>query len=93
MTPAQRKQQILDEERQRTIAEIAAIDASDEHKHAIITAFATFQDVVARYIAAQDGDLDARVLPTALAGLVDEMRRVYKRLAADGLAPGSPQMN
>jgi hypothetical protein len=93
MTPAERIDQIMSEERRQTVADIASIAASDEQKRAIIEAFVILQDAVNKHVAARGGEMDARIMPTALAGLVDEMRRIYKRLAEEGLCPGSPLQN
>jgi hypothetical protein len=93
MTPAERIDQIMAEERRQTVADIASIAATDEQKRAIIEAFVVVQDAVNKYVSARDAEMDARIMPTALAGLVDEMRRIYKRLIDEGLCPGSPQQN
>jgi hypothetical protein len=93
MTPVERISQIMIEERQRTMAEIALIDASEATKQDVVAALVALQEAVNAHVAAQDSAFDARIIPAALAGLSTELGRVYKRIADEGLAPGSPQQN
>ena len=93
MTPVDRISQIMIEERQRTIAEIALIEASEATKQEVVDSIIVLQEAVNKHLAAQDSVFDARIIPAALAGLSTELGRVYKRVADEGLAPGSPQRN
>jgi hypothetical protein len=93
MTPIERISQIMIEERQRTMADIALIDAPDNTKREIVDAVVALQDAVNKHLAAQKSAFDARIIPAALAGLTTEMGRVYKRMAEEGLTPGSPHQN
>jgi hypothetical protein len=93
MTPVARINQIMIEERQRTMADIAAIDASEDTKRGVVATVVALQDAINNHLAAQRSAFDARIIPTALAGLATEMGRVYKRMADEGLTPGSAQQN
>jgi hypothetical protein len=93
MSPVERISQIMIEERQRTMAEIALIEASETTKQEVVAALIAVQDAVNTHLAKQESAFDARIIPAALAGLSTELGRVYKRIADEGLAPGSPQQN
>lgn len=93
MTPVERISQIMIEERQQTMADIALIDASAATKQEVVAALIAFQEAVNVHLASQQAALDARIIPAALAGLSTELGRVYKRMADEGLVPGSPLQN
>ena len=93
MTPVERVSQIMIEERQRTMAKIGMIDAPDDTKREVLAVLVALQEAINNHLAAQASAFDARIIPAALAGLSTEMGRVYKRMADEGLTPGSPQQN
>jgi hypothetical protein len=93
MSPVERVSQIMLEERQRTMAEIAALEAPDGLKREVVNVLMAVQEALNRHLAERVSSLDARIIPTALAGMSQELSRVYKRLADEGLTPDAPQRN
>jgi hypothetical protein len=93
MSPVERVSQIMLEERQRTMAEIAALEAPDALKREVVSVLMAVQEALNRHLAARESSLDARIIPTALAGMSQELSRVYKRLADEGLTPDAPERN
>jgi glycerate-2-kinase len=93
MTPVERVSQIMLEERRRTMIEIGALDATEAQKQEVVAVVIAVQEAINKHLAARESSLDARIIPAALAGMAQELGRVYKRLAEEGLSPGSPQQN
>jgi hypothetical protein len=93
MSAVERVSQIMLEERQRTMAEIAALDAPDGLKREVVAVLMAVQEALNKHLAEREASLDARVIPTALAGMAQELGRVYKRLADEGLSPNAAERN
>lgn len=93
MSAVERVSQIMLEERQRTMAEISALEAPDALKREVVAVLMAVQEALNRHLAERESSLDARVIPTALAGMAQELGRVYKRLADEGLSPSAAERN
>jgi hypothetical protein len=93
MSAVERVSQIMLEERQRTMAEISALEAPDVLKREVVAVLMAVQEALNKHLADREASLDARVIPTALAGMAQELGRVYKRLADEGLSPSAAQRN
>jgi hypothetical protein len=93
MSAVERVSQIMLEERQRTMAEISALEAPDVLKREVVAVLMAVQEALNKHLADREASLDARVIPTALAGMAQELGRVYKRLADEGLSPSTAERN
>jgi hypothetical protein len=93
MSAVERVSQIMLEERQRTMAEISALEAPDVLKREVVAVLMAVQEALNKHLADREASLDARVIPTALAGMAQELGRVYKRLADEGLSPSAAERN
>jgi hypothetical protein len=93
MSAVERVSQIMLEERQRTMAEIAALEAPDALKREVVAVLMAVQEALNKHLAEREASLDARVIPTALAGMAQELGRVYMRLADEGLSPNAAERN
>lgn len=79
-------QDIMREERGRTLAEIAKLPLPEQAREDVLRASAAIQQAVNDMIAGLDRTIDQRVGPTAMRLMADEIERCNKRFVEAGLA-------
>ena len=79
-------EQIMREERERTLAELDKLPLSPEAMADVLRACAAIQEAVNRMVADLDRAVDQRVIPAAMYLMGDEHERLSKRFVEAGLA-------
>lgn len=85
MTPGQRINHIMHEEREATADRVAALPLTQSQQDDVARVYMAIQRAVNQWVQAEDRTMDARIIPAALTLAADEIQRVYARLASEGL--------